>query len=235
MEFTNTFRVPVDVDTTFATLTDLEKVAPCLPGATLEEVDGDRYTGRVKVKVGPITVIYKGTAEVTDADGDAKRARIEATGKETRGSGTASANVVATMEEVEDGTEVTVVTDLNITGKPAQFGRGVMADVGSRIIGAFADRLRDLVTEDDRSAGTAAAATAGGPEAVATGATAAATPPAGDAEAPSGPRRIAPDPSREDDALDLMDVAGAATAKRLLPIVLLLVVGAAVVWWLRHR
>lgn len=232
MQFTNEFRVPVDVDTAFATLTDLERVAPCLPGATLEEVDGDTYTGRVKVKVGPIQVTYRGSARVVEADAEAKRGRIEASGREQRGSGTASADVVATLIEEEDATLVKVVTDLNVTGKPAQFGRGVMEDVGTKIINTFADRLQDMLeggeTADEVT--TEMAATAGGqesgPEAVATGATAAAT---------TGPRRIEPDPTREDDALDLMEMAGAATVKRVAPLVVAILVIAGLVWWLRRR
>jgi carbon monoxide dehydrogenase subunit G len=107
VEFTNEFRVPVDVETAFATLTDLERVAPCLPGAQLEEVDGDTYTGRVKVKVGPMQVTYRGTAEVIEIDPDGKRAAIRAKGKETRGAGTASADVVATLtSEADDVTRV---------------------------------------------------------------------------------------------------------------------------------
>jgi uncharacterized protein len=289
MEFTHEFHVPSDVETTFATLIDLEKVAPCLPGATLEEVDGDTYTGRVKVKVGPIQVIYRGTAEIVEVDHEVHRGRIEARGKETRGAGTASADVVATLHGDGDGTRVVVDTDLHITGKPAQFGRGVMADVGAKIIDTFAERLRAMLEDEGEEAGgaeeaaggeeaVAAAVTPPGPEAVATGAAAAAH--AGHAAAPSagpaggpdaegetgpptaeagsepgtatrepgpeaiatgaaaaglGPRRIAPTPGREDDALDLLEVAGAATAKRVLPLVALFAAIAALVWWLRRR
>ena len=230
MEFTNEFRVPSDIETTFATLTDLEKVAPCLPGATLEEVDGDTYTGKVKVKVGPMQVVYKGTARLADIDAEAKRGRIEAKGKETRGTGTASADVVASMVEDGDGTKVTVVTDLNITGKPAQFGRGALAEVGTKIIDTFADRLRDMLVageaaEDAPEAAPAeAAAATSGPEAIATGAAAAA-----------GPRRIEPTPGREDDVLDLMEMAGAATVKRVVPLVVAILAIVGLVWWLRRR
>jgi uncharacterized protein len=236
MEFTNQFRVPSDIDTTFATLTDLEQVAPCLPGATLEEVDGDTYSGKVKVKVGPMQVIYRGTARLAEVDEEAKRGRIEAKGKETRGTGTATADVVATLVEDGDGTEVTVVTDLKITGKPAQFGRGVLQDVGTKIIDTFAQRLREMLEAGEVAAAapTEGAPTeerpteerAPGPEAIATGAAAA---------APSGPRRIEPTPGREDDVLDLMEVAGAATAKRLLPLVAALLAIIGLVWWLRRR
>ncbi|GGI03411.1 SRPBCC family protein [Egicoccus halophilus] len=237
MEFTNEFTVPTDVDTAFATLTDLERVAPCLPGAQLEEVDGDVHTGRVKVKVGPISMTYRGQARLVEADADARHARIEASGKETRGTGTARADVTADLRQQGDHTLVTVVTDLAVTGKPAQFGRGVMAEVGTKIIDAFAERLRELLGEDE-APDTAEPATspaappdaaAAGPAAddaptvpgrgeaaltgaAAVGAAAPATPVVG------GPRRIAPDPFRADDALDLVDVAGSATLKRLLPV-----------------
>ncbi len=239
MEFTNEFRVPADVDTTFATLVDLEKVAPCMPGATLEEVDGDTYTGRMKVKVGPIQVNYRGTAQVTEVDDDAHRASIRATGKETRGSGTAEANVTASLREEGGETVVTVVSDINVTGKPAQFGRGVMADVGEKIIGQFSQRLEAMLREEPSGDGASASADGqAGSSASASGqgGDAPATSEAGDPEpAPTGPRKIAQDPSREDDALDLMEVAGAATLKRVAPIVagLILIVG--VIWWMRGR
>jgi uncharacterized protein len=234
VEFTNEFQVPVDVDTAFATLIDLERVAPCLPGAQLEEVDGDTYTGRVKVKVGPIQVTYRGTAEVVEIDHDAKRAAIKAAGKETRGAGTATADVVATLaSDGDDTTTVTVVTDLAVTGKPAQFGRGVMADVGGRIIDTFAERLEAMLQEEGvvgeeapvepAEPGEGATPPAPGPEAIATGAAAA------------GPRRIAPTPGREDDALDLLDVAGPATLKRLVPLVAVLLAVLGLAWWWRRR
>jgi uncharacterized protein len=238
MEFTNTFHVPVDIDTAFTTLIDLEKVTPCLPGATLEEVDGDTYTGRCKVKVGPIAVTYRGTATMAEVDHDTKTARIEAKGKEARGAGTATADVIATLEEVEGGTDVTVVTDLNITGKPAQFGRGVMADVGNNIIDTFAQRLQVLVTGGEEEPAIAAP----GPEAVTTGAAAAADEKTSEAlaepvaeAAPSGPRKIAFDPSRENEALDMMAMGGSAVAKRVLPLIAVLAAIAGLVWWLRKR
>jgi carbon monoxide dehydrogenase subunit G len=245
MEFTNEFHVPSDIETTFATLTDLERVAPCLPGATLEEVDGDTYTGNVKVKVGPVTMTYRGEAKLVEKDAENKRGRIEAKGKESRGAGTANADVVAHLEEVDGGTKVTVVTDLNITGKPAQFGRGVMAEVGTKIINTFADRLRTMI-EDDEAAATAppsteeadaAATEPAGAEAVVTGAAAAgdggdgATTAVAEPAQATGPRRIEQQPGREDDALDLMEVAGAATLKRVIPLVVGAVVVGGIIWW----
>jgi uncharacterized protein len=234
VQFTNEFRVPADVDTTFKTLTDLERVAPCMPGATLEEVDGDVYTGRMKVKVGPIQVSYRGTAEVTEVDEEAKRAAISANGKETRGAGTAKADVTATLREDGGETVVTVVSDINVTGKPAQFGRGVMADVGEKIIGQFAERLEAMLREEPAEA---AVPSGDGQAAAAAEATTepGAEPAAAVAAAATGPRRIEQDPSREDDALDLMEVAGAATLKRVAPIVAAILVAIAIVWWLRSR
>lgn len=244
MEFVNEFTVPTDIDTTWKTLIDLEKVAPCLPGATLEEVDGDVYTGRVKVKVGPITVSYRGTAELVDVDEDAKTARIDAKGKETRGAGTANADVSAKLTETDEGTLVHVVTDLTVTGKPAQFGRGVMGEVGTKIIDQFSQRLEELVLsdgDDTSDAGetseTGDAAASGG-EAAASGAAAAGADAAADGAATpaaTGPRKIAPDPSRENEALDLMEVAGAATIKRAVPLVAGLALVAAFIWWLTRR
>jgi uncharacterized protein len=233
VQFTNEFRVPADVDTTFKTLTDLERVAPCMPGATLEEVDGDVYTGRMKVKVGPAQMIYRGTAEVTEVDHEAKRAAITARGKETRGSGTASADVTATLTEEGGETVVTVHSDINVTGKPAQFGRGVMADVGTKIIGQFADRLQAMLVEGEGGARTASDEAPAGPRpepAVSTG-----NGQRGEQATPSGPRRIAEDPSRADDALDLMEVAGSATLKRVVPLVLGLAAIGLLIWWLRRR
>lgn len=235
MEFTNEFTVPTDVDTTFATLTDLEQVAPCLPGAQLEEVDGDVYTGRVKVKVGPIQMTYRGQARMVEADADAKRARIEANGREARGSGTAKADVVAQLREGGEGTVVTVTTDLTVTGKPAQFGRGVMEEVGTKIIDTFAERLRAMLVEEQASGQAPEPAAEPVPargEAAATGATAAA---AATPATIDGPRRLVTDPSRENDALDLVDVAGGATLKRLLPVAAVAVVLAILFAVLRGR
>lgn len=230
MEFTNEFTVPTDVDTTFATLTDLEKVAPCLPGAQLEEVDGDVYTGRVKVKVGPIQMTYRGQARMVEADAEEKRARIEASGKEARGAGTAKADVVAHLREGGEGTIVSVTTDLTVTGKPAQFGRGVMEEVGTKIIDAFAERLRAMLVEEQQGAASPAEPVPARGEAAAIGATDAAT-----SATIDGPRRLVADPSRENDALDLMDVAGGATMKRVLPVAAVAVVLAILFAVLRRR
>ncbi|AKS32368.1 SRPBCC family protein [Mycolicibacterium goodii] len=142
MELNNEFRVAVPAAKTWEVLTDVRRVAPCLPGATLLDVDGDEFTGAVKVKVGPITVSYKGEAAFQEKDAGARRVVLKASGKETRGNGTAAAVVTAQLkEEAADSTLVVVTTDLQISGKAAQFGRGVLADVASTLIDQFAGSL----------------------------------------------------------------------------------------------
>lgn len=141
MQLEHSFDVPVPVDDAWAVLLDVERIAPCMPGGVLEEVHGDSFSGRVKVKVGPITVTYAGTARFLSKDPATHVVVIDASGKETRGTGTAAATVTATLTPQGTGTRCDVSTDLAITGKPAQFGRGVMADVGGKLIGQFANCL----------------------------------------------------------------------------------------------
>ncbi|MCX5358850.1 SRPBCC family protein [Streptomyces sp. NBC_00124] len=143
MELHHEFTVPVPVDDAWRALLDIERVAPCMPGATVEDYDGKTVNGSVKVKVGPITVTYKGTAVFEEQDEDAHRIVLIASGRETRGQGTARATVTGTLTEQDGGTAVSVRTDLTVTGRPAQFGRGVMAEVGDRIIGRFAQNLAE--------------------------------------------------------------------------------------------
>ncbi|WP_405865255.1 SRPBCC family protein [Streptomyces sp. NBC_00005] len=147
MELNHEFTVPVPVDDAWQTLLDIERIAPCMPGATVEEYDGKTVTGSVKVKVGPITVTYKGTAVFEEQDETAHRMVLIASGRETRGQGTARATVTGTLTEGEGGTAVSVRTDLTVTGRPAQFGRGVMAEVGDRLVGQFATCLSERLVE----------------------------------------------------------------------------------------
>ncbi|MFI9761720.1 SRPBCC family protein [Streptomyces sp. NPDC051963] len=147
MELHHEFTVPVSVDDAWRTLLDIERVAPCMPGASVEEYDGKTVTGSVKVKVGPITVTYKGTAVFEEQDESAHRMVLIASGRETRGQGTARATVTGTLSERDGGTAVSVRTDLTVTGRPAQFGRGVMAEVGDRIVGQFATCLSERLGE----------------------------------------------------------------------------------------
>lgn len=167
MELNNEFRVAVPAAKTWEVLTDVERVAPCLPGATLLSVDGDNFTGAVKVKVGPITVSYKGAASFQEKDAAAQRVVLKAEGKETRGNGNAAATVTAQLKDEGDATRVVINTDLTISGKAAQFGRGVLADVASNLIGQFAKSLEASVLGDKATTAstTEAAAAAAQPEA----------------------------------------------------------------------
>jgi uncharacterized protein len=141
VELNNEFRVAVPAAKTWEVLTDVERVAPCLPGATLLSVNGDEFTGAVKVKVGPITVSYNGNAAFLEKDAAAQRVVLKANGKETRGNGNAAAVVTAQLKDEGDTTSVVITTDLTISGKAAQFGRGVLGDVAGNLIAQFARAL----------------------------------------------------------------------------------------------
>ncbi|WP_405877383.1 SRPBCC family protein [Streptomyces sp. NBC_01136] len=155
MELHHEFTVPVPVEDAWRVLLDIERVAPCMPGATVDDYDGKTVTGSVKVKVGPITVTYRGTAVFEEQDESAHRMVLIASGRETRGQGTARATVTATLGEHDGGTVVSVRTDLTVTGRPAQFGRGVMAEVGDKLVGQFADCLSQRLNEPTASARSA--------------------------------------------------------------------------------
>lgn len=137
MQLEHQLSVPAPIDVVWPALLDPERVAPCVPGATLTGVDGDAFTGTVKIKVGPITLLYKGTGQFTEQDEQARRAVLKASAKDTRGNGTVTATVTLTLAADGDRTSGVVATDLSITGKPAQFGRGMIADVGGKIIDQF--------------------------------------------------------------------------------------------------
>ncbi|WP_181806517.1 SRPBCC family protein [Streptomyces shenzhenensis] len=147
MELHHEFTVPVPVDEAWPALLDIERVAPCLPGAVVEDYDGKTVTGSVKVKVGPVTVTYRGTAVFEEQDEEAHRIVLAASGRETRGQGTARATVTGTLTAHDDGTAVSVHTDLTVTGRPAQFGRGVLSEVGDRLVGQFAACLAQRLGE----------------------------------------------------------------------------------------
>jgi hypothetical protein len=206
VELNNEFRVAVPAAKTWQVITDVERVAPCIPGAQLLSVDGDDFTGAVKVKVGPITVSYRGDASFQEKDAAAQRVVIKASGKETRGSGNAAALVTAQLKDEGDATTVVITTDLTISGKAAQFGRGVLADVSTKLIGQFARNLEaDLLGSTPTAAASSTIAGA-----------AAATSDAGD-------------------SVDLLKVVAAPMAKRFAPAIAAVAAGVAVGFLLGRR
>jgi carbon monoxide dehydrogenase subunit G len=225
MQLEHQFRVPVPVAQAWDVLLDVERIAPCMPGATVESFDGETIVGRVKVKVGPIQVTYAGTARFTDKDEASRRAVLEASAKEARGSGTATATITAQLQD--DGgsaTNVTVTTDLAITGKPAQFGRGVMEEVGNKLLGRFADCLADTLGSGDATGSSSEPTPASAEPAPAESAPAAAT-----VGTPTPAARPSPEPTPlrrpvENEAIDLLDTAGLPVLKRAAPVIVGLVV-----------
>ncbi|MCX4854736.1 SRPBCC family protein [Streptomyces canus] len=189
MELHHEFTVPVPVDEAWRALLDIERVAPCMPGASVEDYDGKTVTGSVKVKVGPITVTYRGTAVFEEQDESAHRMVLIASGRETRGQGTARATVTGTLTGQDGGTAVSVRTDLAVTGRPAQFGRGVMAEVGDRLVGQFARCLAERLGEPERVPGRL-----GEPE--------------------TAPEPVRPAQEPDDEPLDLLRAIGVPVAKR---------------------
>ncbi|MYT72958.1 MULTISPECIES: SRPBCC family protein [unclassified Streptomyces] len=171
MQLDHTFTVPAAPDDAWKLFHDLARVAPCMPGAVLDTLDGDSFAGRVKVKVGAVQMSYRGEGTVA-RDESARSLRLDLSGSETRGAGTASAAVTAELAADPAGTRVRVRTDLDITGRPAQFGRGIMTEVGDRIVGQFAERLQELLSAPQTAPAPLAAGAAAEPEAVDLGAAA---------------------------------------------------------------
>lgn len=227
MRLEHRFTVPAPLPDVWAALLDPEKVAPCMPGATLTGVDGQRFTGTVKVRLGPVTLVYKGTGEFTSVDERVHAAVLKASGKDTSGNGTASATVsVALTPASEDpvggpgggaaggsggGTEVSVVTDLNVTGRPAQFGRGLIGEVSGRVIGEFAQCLATRLAPAEAEE---------------------VTPPQ-----TTRPRlhAVPDEPDEPGEPIDLIGTAGVPVLKRVLPVVAGLLLLALLVRGLRGR
>ncbi len=227
MELTNEFHVNVPVERAWAVLTDVELIAPCLPGAALEEVEGDEYRGGVKIKVGPITAQYKGKATFLEKDEANHKAVLRAEGRDTKGQGNANATITATLVSVGGGTDVKVVTDLTITGRVAQFGRGVLADVSAKLLNQFVDCLEhNVLTQPETvAAEIAGASAAAAPMAdvavaaavgAAAGAVGATDTSSSEPAAPTRPavRKIEYQPSKP---VDLLDAAGTSVLKRAVP------------------
>jgi uncharacterized protein len=246
MEMDHSFTVPVSPDRTWDVLLDVERIAPCMPGATVEEFDGEVVTGRIKVKVGPVSLTYRGTAKFTERNPDAKNIVLEASGKETRGAGTASATVQAWLEPESSGeaTRVSMHTTMNVTGRPAQFGRGVIVEVGGKLVEQFAQNLRQLISSDGAASadapaepaagitgtgtagtgstpaptavdGAAADASASQPSATADDRTRTITPPV---TAPVASTASAPPAAAAADSINLVRLVGPSILKRVVPV-----------------
>ena len=206
MDLNHSFSVNVPVEDAWRILTDVERIAPCLPGAKLEESNGDTYSGFVKVKVGPIQAQFKGQASFVERDDTNHKAVLKGEGRDTTGKGNASALITAQLTaESPTSTRVTVDTDLNITGKVAQFGRGAMADISNKLLDQFVENLNALIAASN----TPAATTDDGAPAAA-------------------PAPAAPVSDDDVEALDLLSVSSGAILKRALPVVA--VVAAVVIW-----
>lgn len=222
MDLNHQFTVAVPVEDAWKILTDLERIAPCLPGAQLQEVEGDIYRGVVKIKVGPIQAQFKGQASFVERNDAAHKAVLKGEGRDTGGKGNASALITAEMTAVDaTSTSVTVNTDLSITGKVAQFGRGAMADISDKLLGQFVENLNTMILSGGATSAPAAAPVSE-PTPAAASSESAATSPAHDA--PSGVRKI---DAPEAEALDVLALGGSTIIKMALPIV---VIAAAVIW-----
>jgi len=205
MKIENEFWVDAPLDLVWETLTDIPLIAPCMPGAKLTDVDGETYSGTVKIKVGPVTALYSGDAYFVSKDADAHRAELSAKGRDSRGSGNAQAIIVAEMVAEGSGTKVSIDTDLKVSGKVAQFGRGVMVDVSTKLIdvstkliGQFVECLEGKLHPDTEDAQSEDA----------------------QSEGAGSSSRLAPSTEEPDlEPLDLMDVAGGALLKRAAPAV----------------
>ncbi|MGH3605844.1 MAG: SRPBCC family protein, partial [Pseudonocardiaceae bacterium] len=242
MKLEHKFTVPAPIDTVWRALLDPERVAPCFPGASITSASGDEFAGIVKVRLGPISLQYRGSGRFTDTDETAHRTVIQATGTASGGQGTVTATVAASLVENGQGTAVTVATDMIVTGRPAQFGRGLIEDVGNKIISQFADCLSRSLGHQDAPAPVAESPPAPSPQAspqpgppqpaVAQPAVA---PPdrVQAARVLPPPVRLAPPPMLEE--INLLEAAGGAVAKRAIPAVTALILLALLIRRLRRR
>lgn len=226
MELENSFIVPADIETAWNTLIDVESIAPCMPGATLTSFDGENFAATVKVKLGPVTMNFAGEGSFVSKDADARVAVIAASGKETKGAGTAGATITATLvQETPTTTKAIIATDLTVTGKAAQFGRGVMADVSKRLIGQFASNLEQVIIARQAASEAVPAESTGD---------AGGEPVQGSVAAPA-PAVAAPMPQLNNDALDLGNAAMVPVLKRVVPVVVGVVAIGVVIWLIARR
>jgi carbon monoxide dehydrogenase subunit G len=234
IELDNSFTVPVPPEQAWDVLLDVERIAPCMPGASVTSVEGDAIEGQVKVKLGPLSLTYKGTAKFTDKDQAGRTISIEATGKETRGSGTASATVRASLTPGDGAgqTLVSIHTSLNVTGKPAQFGRSLLPEVSGKLIQQFATNLEAMINAD-----SAAGAGADASEAVETGAddAGAGQPSAGSTVTAAAAASPAAPVARPEESLNAFKFVVVPILKRLIPVAAVGAAAAVVFRRLRRR
>ena len=209
-QIVNEFTVNRPIEEAWPIICDVERIAPCLPGAQLEEIEGDVYRGRVKVKLGAVTTQFKGEAKFVERDDEAHTAKLHGKGRDTGGRGNAEADIHAVAESLSPtSTKCTVTADLHITGKVAQFGRGIMGDVSKKLMDQFAANLNTMLDEETTEPAPAEAPAAEAPAA------------APDAEAPAQPTvRKIDGPAA--DPIDMADMAGPALLKRAAPVALVL-------------
>lgn len=202
-KLTNEFTVNRSIEEAWPIVTDVEKIAPCMPGAELKEIEGETYRGVVKVKLGPIATQFKGEANFESLDNEGHNAVLKAAGRDIQGRGNASAEITAIAESLSPtSTKVTVTTDLHVTGKVAQFGRGIMGEVSAKLMEEFATNLNTMLDEDEPTATESAEAEAPAEE------------PAGDSDDAPAVRKIE-GPATE--PIDLMEVGGGSVVKRAIP------------------
>ncbi len=212
MNVNNEFVVGVPIEEAWGAMLDLERIAPCLPGASIDGQDGDEYRGTMRVKVGPITAKYQGTVRYEEVDEQARRAVLHATGRDARGQGTASATITSKLERSAERTRVSVETDMKLTGRAAQFGRGVAQDVATKMLGRFAECLEQELGAQGKgkTSGAARSPAAGGVY-------------------------YREDSAGEPEAFDLGAAGGTAVLKRAIPVAAALVVLAGVSFWLFRK
>ena len=221
MDLNHAFTVEVPVDDAWRILTNVERIAPCLPGAQLQEIEGDVYRGAVKVKVGPIQAQFKGQASFVEFDEVAHKVVLKGEGRDIGGKGNASALITAELTALtETSTSVTVNTDLSVTGKVAQFGRGAMADISDKLLAQFVVNLNEMIAASD-----SAPAAPSAPAEVPADASSADAPVAPAAQAEPTIRKI---DGPEAEALDLLSISRGVIVKRALPVVA--VIAAVVIW-----
>ena len=238
MDLTHRFSVPTGVEETWAHFQDVASVAECFPGAQVTSAEGDTFQGSCKVKLGPIALVYNGSGTFVEKDEAAHRFVVDAKGKDKRGNGTAGAKVTLSMQASGSGTDVEVLTDLAITGKPAQFGRGVMQDVSDKLLGQFVACLEERLTGGSAPEAAAAAGTpppAAEPTPIAAESAAAASSQPPPAPAPLRPAVVPRPHAAEDDALNLGATVLPILLKSYWKQAASAVAALLLVWWIARR